>query len=181
MRDAGWDHWVLSDVDHSGGVIIATPHGGGPLTVRAFPGLEVLLSIDAPSEDEFWDYTACFASEDLIVNKLIGPSERLVAIDLNGEVHDLAEQDKGWLIPAADNTWLSATAQRSNAADSPSPTNSNTTGEYQARLNTATPCGVPAACPIGQPTGANSGPPRTSSYGSRPGNGQAAEPTETTS
>jgi putative transposase of IS4/5 family DUF4096 len=27
VRDAGWDHWVLSDVDHSGGIIITTPHG----------------------------------------------------------------------------------------------------------------------------------------------------------
>ena len=100
---------MLSDVDHSGRTIITTPHGGGPLAVRAFPELEVLLSIDPPSSDEFWDYTACFGSEDLIVNKLIGPGERLVAIDLKGEVHDLAEQDQGWLIPASDDTWLSAT------------------------------------------------------------------------
>ena len=109
VRDAGWDHWVLSDVARSGGVIITTPHRGGPLAVRSFPGLDVLLSVDPPGDDEFWDFTACFASEGLIVGKLLGPGERLVAIDLNGEVHDLAEQDQGWLIPAADNTWLSAT------------------------------------------------------------------------
>jgi len=109
VRDAGWEHWVLSDVDRSGGVIITTPHGGGALAVRSFPDLEVLLSVDPPGDDEFWDYTACFASEDLIVGKLVGVGERLVAIDLNGEVHDLAEQERGWLIPAAGNTWLSAT------------------------------------------------------------------------
>jgi hypothetical protein len=109
VRDAGWDHWVLSDVDSSGVRVITTPHGGGPLAVRSFPDLEVLLSVDSPCDDEFWDYTACFAGEGLIVGKLIGASERLVAIDLNGEVHDLAEQDQGWLIPGADNTWLSAT------------------------------------------------------------------------
>ena len=54
VRDAGWDHWVLSDVDHSGGVIITTPHRGRPLVVRSFPRLEVLLSVDPPSGDEFW-------------------------------------------------------------------------------------------------------------------------------
>jgi len=100
---------VLSDVDHSGGVIITTPHGGRPLAVRSFPGLEVLLSVEPPSDDEFWDYTACFASQDLIVGKLLGASERLVAIDLDGEVHDLAEQEPGGLIPGAHHTWLSAT------------------------------------------------------------------------
>ena len=67
-------------------VIITTPHSGGPLAVRSFPDLEVLLSVDSPSGDEFWDFTACFASEGLIVGKLLGPGERLVAIDLNGEV-----------------------------------------------------------------------------------------------
>jgi hypothetical protein len=109
VRDAGWDHWVLSDVDHSGGVIITTPHRCRPLAVRSFPSLEVLLSVEPPGDDEFWDYTACFAGEGLIVGKLIGPGERLIAIDLNGEVHDLAEQEQGWLIPAGGNTWLSAT------------------------------------------------------------------------
>lgn len=107
--DAGWDHWVLSDADPSSGAIITAPHRDGPLAVRSFPTFEVLLSIDPPGDDEFWDHSACFASEGLIVARLIGPSERLVAIDLNGEVHDLAEQEQGWLIPAAGNTWLSAT------------------------------------------------------------------------
>ena len=77
---------MLSDVDRSGRVIITTPHRGGPLAVRSFPDLEVLLSVDSPSGDEFWDFTAGFASEGLIVGKLLGPGERLVAIDLNGEV-----------------------------------------------------------------------------------------------
>lgn len=38
VRDAGWDDWVLSDVDHS--VIITTPHSGGALAVRSFPTWE---------------------------------------------------------------------------------------------------------------------------------------------
>jgi hypothetical protein len=108
VLDAGWDHWVLSDADPSSGAIITAPDGNGPLLVRSFPTSEVLFSIDPPGDGEFWDRAACFASEGLIVGKLI-PSERLVAIDLNGEVHDLAEREQGRLIPAAGNTWLSAT------------------------------------------------------------------------
>jgi hypothetical protein len=101
---------VLSDADPSAGAIITAPHRNGPLVVRSFPTLKVVLSSDPPCDGEFWDHTACFASDGLIVGKLIGPSgERLVAIDLNGEVHDLAEQERGWLIPAAGNTWLAAT------------------------------------------------------------------------
>jgi hypothetical protein len=111
VRDSGWDDWVLSDVDRSGRVIITTPHDGGPLAVRSFPDLEVMLSVDPPSDDEFWDFTACFAGEGVIVGKLLGPGERLVAIDLKGEVHDLAEQDPGWIIPGPDNAWFSATSK----------------------------------------------------------------------
>jgi hypothetical protein len=108
VLDAGWDHWVLCDATPDAGVIITTPHGNGPLAVRSFPTLDVLLSIDPPG-GEFWDRSACFAGAGLIAGKLVGPGERLVAIDLNGEVHDLAEREQGCLIPAAGNTWLSAT------------------------------------------------------------------------
>jgi hypothetical protein len=108
--DAGWDDWVLSDVHHSGRTIVTTPHRDGPLTVRSFPGLEVLLSVDPPSTEDpcFWDFTACFAGDGLIINKLIGHDERLASIDLNGDVHDLGEAEEDWLIPAAHATWLAA-------------------------------------------------------------------------
>jgi hypothetical protein len=46
--DAGWDDWVLTDVHPSGKTIITTPHGAGPLAIRSFPGLDVLVSIDPP-------------------------------------------------------------------------------------------------------------------------------------
>lgn len=108
VMDAGWDDWVLSDVHHSGRTILTTPHRGGPLTVRSFPSLEVLLSVDPPSTEDhcFWDFTACFVGGGLIINKLLGHDERLAAIDLNGEVHDLGEVEEGWLVPAANGTWL---------------------------------------------------------------------------
>jgi hypothetical protein len=111
LIDAGWDDWVLSDVHQSGRAIVTTPHRAGPLVVRSFPGLEILLSADPPEAEDhcFWDFTACFAGDSLIVNKLIGHDERLVTIDLNGEVQDLEEQEPGWLIPAAHSTWLAAT------------------------------------------------------------------------
>jgi hypothetical protein len=108
VLDAGWDDWVLSDVDPSGTKIITTPHNSGPLLVRAFPGLDVLRSIDPPGEDARWDFTACFAG-NLLVAKLIGPRERLVAIAADGAVHDLGEDDESWLIPASRGTWLAAT------------------------------------------------------------------------
>jgi hypothetical protein len=106
--DAGWDDWVLSDVHHSGRTIVTTPHRGGPLTVRSFPSLEILLSVRPPSAEDHcgWDFIACFAGDGLIINKLIGHDERLAAIDLNGEVHDLDELEEGWLVPAAYGTWL---------------------------------------------------------------------------
>ena len=112
MIDAGWDDWVLSDVHQSGRTIVTTPHRTGPLAVRSFPGLEVLLSVDPPRAEDHcgWDFTACFVGDGLIVNKLIGhDGERFVTIDLNGDVHDLDEPEQGWLIPAAHGTWLSAT------------------------------------------------------------------------
>lgn len=107
VLDAGWDDWVLTDVDPSGTKIITTPHGTGPLLVRSFPGLEILRSVEPP-EQTCWDFTACFAG-DLIVSKLIGDQERLVALSEDGTIHDLAEQEDCWLIPAANGTWLAAT------------------------------------------------------------------------
>lgn len=111
LIDAGWDDWVLSDVHQSGQTIVTTPHRAGPLAVRSFPGLEILLLVDPPIKEDpsFWDFTACFAGDGLIVNKLAGHGERLVAINLNGEVRDLDEREPGWLIPAAHSTWLAAT------------------------------------------------------------------------
>lgn len=119
LIDAGWDDWVLSDVHQSGRAIVTTPHRAGPFVVRSFPDLEILLSVDPPiaGEHSGWDFTACFVGDGLIVNKIIGHDERLAAIDLNGDVQDLHEQDlheqeQGWLIPAADSTWLAATRTR---------------------------------------------------------------------
>lgn len=103
----GWDDWVLSDVDASGTKIITTPHSSGPLRVWSFPGLEILRSVDPP-EQSHWDFTACL-SGDVIVNKALGERERLVAIDEDGVLHHLADQEDGWLIPAASGTWLTAT------------------------------------------------------------------------
>jgi hypothetical protein len=109
VLNAGWDNWVLSDVDPSGSKVTPTPHGIGPLLVRAFPSLEVLRTIDPPGEDTTWDYTACFAG-DMLVDRLRGFNEqRLAAIDQAGAVHDLKEQEDEWLIPAANGTWLAAT------------------------------------------------------------------------
>jgi hypothetical protein len=109
VLNAGWDNWVLSDVEPSGSKVTTTPHGIGPLLVRAFPSLEVLRTIDPPGDDTAWDYTACFAGH-MLVERLRGfDNERLVAIDEAGAVHDLNEQEDEWLIPAASGTWLAAT------------------------------------------------------------------------
>jgi hypothetical protein len=105
---AGWDNWVLSDVDPSGTKIITTPHGTGPLLVRSFPGLETLRSVDPPPVNAFWDSTACFAG-NMIVNQLMEQQERFVAIGRYGRIDDLDEQGDGWLIPAAQGSWLMAT------------------------------------------------------------------------
>ena len=45
----------------------------------------------------------------MLVNKLIGDQERLVAVGQDGTVHELDEQEDGWLIPAAHDTWVMAT------------------------------------------------------------------------
>jgi hypothetical protein len=108
ILDAGWDDWVLSDVDPSGSKVITTPHNSGPLLVRSFPSLDVLRVIDTPSSGAYWDFTACFAG-DMLVNRLIGDQERLVAISQDDTVHDVDGQEDGWLIPAAHGTWLAAT------------------------------------------------------------------------
>jgi len=107
VLDAGWDDWVLSDVDSTGTKIITTPHGAGPLLVRSFPNLEPQRQIDPPDDEHGWDYTACFAG-DMVVNRLIGPHERLVAIGPDDVVHDIGDES-GWLIPAAGDSWLAAT------------------------------------------------------------------------
>jgi hypothetical protein len=71
VLDAGWDDWLLGDVDPSGAKVITTPHNTGPLLVRAFPSLEVLRAIDPPGERSGWDFTACFAG-DMLISELIG-------------------------------------------------------------------------------------------------------------
>lgn len=107
VLDAGWDDWVLCDVDPSGTKIITTPHNIGPLQVRSFPGLEIIRSVEPPKQTR-WDFTACFAG-DLIVSKVIGEPERLVAITDDNAIHNLTGHDDSWLIPAANGTWLTAT------------------------------------------------------------------------
>jgi hypothetical protein len=108
LLDGGWDDWVLADADPAGTRILTPPHTAGPLLVRSFPALDIIQSFDPP-EDYGWDFTACFAG-DLIVAKMAGyaAADRLVAIDGSGTRHDLGESD-GWLVPAADSTWLSVT------------------------------------------------------------------------
>jgi hypothetical protein len=105
VLDAGWDDWVLSDVDGSGTMIITTPHNAGPLLVRSFPNLEPLRTIDPPDDEHGWDFTACFAG-DVLVDRVIGPDERLVAVGPNDAIYDL-EGAGDWLIPAAGDSWLS--------------------------------------------------------------------------
>jgi hypothetical protein len=109
MIHAGWDDCLLADVHHSGRMIVTTPHDGGPLTVRSFPGLETVLSVDPPSANDgrLWDMHACFVG-DLVVTRLIGDDERIAVINLDGQVRELEEQEEGWLVPAAEGTWLAA-------------------------------------------------------------------------
>jgi hypothetical protein len=99
---------VLADADPAGTRILTLPHGTGPLLVRSFPALDVIQSFDPP-EDYGWDFSACFA-DDLIIATMAGrkAAHRLVAIDGSGARHDLGESG-GWLVPAADSTWLSFT------------------------------------------------------------------------
>ena len=108
VLDAGWDNWVLSDIDPSGTRVVTTPHSGGPLLVRAFPSLDILRAIDPPREKDAWDFTACFAG-DLLVSKLIVPQERLVAIGQDDMIHELGKREDGWLIQAPHGTWLTVT------------------------------------------------------------------------
>jgi len=112
VLDAGWDDWVLADVDPTGMRIITLPHDAGPLLVRSFPSLEVIRSFDPP-EGHGWDFTACFAN-DLIITMMLcydSDDERLTAIDGTGILHDLGKSG-GTPLPAADGTWLSATRTR---------------------------------------------------------------------
>lgn len=107
VLDAGWDDWVLSDVDPSGSMIITTAHLGGPLLVRSFPSLEIVRSVDSP-QDEGWDFTAFFA-DDMIVNTLLGKQIRFVAISPRGRIANLDQPEARCLFPAADGTWLALT------------------------------------------------------------------------
>lgn len=112
VLDAGWDDWVLADVDPTGTRIITLPHDTGPLLVRSFPSLDVIQSFDPP-EGHGWDFTACFAG-GLIITRMLcydRDDERLAAIDGMGILHDLGKSG-GVPIPAADGTWLSATRTR---------------------------------------------------------------------
>lgn len=108
LLDAGWDEWVLADADRAGTRILTLPHGAGPLLVRSFPALDIIQSFDPP-EDYRWDFSACFAG-DLIIATTTGrkAADRLVAIDGSRTLHDLGESG-GWLVPAADSTWLTVT------------------------------------------------------------------------
>lgn len=45
----------------------------------------------------------------MLINRLIGDQERLVAISQDDTVHDVDGQEDGWLIPAAHGTWPAAT------------------------------------------------------------------------
>jgi hypothetical protein len=125
--DAGWDDWVLSDVDPSGSRIITTSHDGERLLVRSFPRdlhgrtagemrlvrrppeFAVLQAIHSPDDDYFWHEVACFAG-DFIVAKLDGPAERFVAIDRDGVIHRLDDPEDGWLVSGPDDTWFAATS-----------------------------------------------------------------------
>jgi hypothetical protein len=113
VLDGGWAYWILTDVNPAGAQVITTPHRGflsSALVVRSFPGLEIVRSIEPPP-GEGWDCTAFFAG-DMIVNALTGPEHgqrRFVAINPNGKIADLNEDEEGSLCPAADGTWLTAT------------------------------------------------------------------------
>lgn len=98
---------MLSDVDQSGTRVITTPHVRGPLAVRSFPGLDPLWEIDPPDDEHGWDFTACFAG-DIVIGRLIGLNERLVAIGPDDMIRELGHEGD-WLIPSADDSWLTAT------------------------------------------------------------------------
>jgi hypothetical protein len=108
LIDAGWDEYILADADPGGTRILTLPHGStGPLLVRAFPALDIIGSFDPPDGCD-WDFSACFAGELLIAPVTGGAAPgRLVAIDCSA-THDLGESG-GWLVPAADSTWLTVT------------------------------------------------------------------------
>jgi len=111
VRDAGWDHEVLTDCDPAGGRILTAPHGDTvSLRVRSFPELRVLRRLDEPSEASFWDHTACFAGE-YTVAQLLGDGDRLVAVDAQGVITTLDAgpgfgPGDGYVVGASDGTWL---------------------------------------------------------------------------
>jgi hypothetical protein len=110
LLDGSWDDWVLSDVDATGTKVITTPHDDGPLVVRAFPDLIPLREITVPDDEHHWDFTACFAG-DQIIARLLGDDERLISISQTDVVADHGLGD-GWIIPAAAGSWLAATRSR---------------------------------------------------------------------
>jgi len=113
VRDAGWDHEVLTDCDPAGERILTAPHGSTEaLRVRTFPELRELQIVREPSRTVSWDHSACFAG-DYFVAQLLGDDERLVAVDAQGVIAALDAgpgfvPGDGYLVGAAGGTWLTA-------------------------------------------------------------------------
>ncbi|MDX6584609.1 MAG: hypothetical protein QOI10_3793 [Solirubrobacterales bacterium] len=102
--DAGWDDAALADVHHSGTVVVTVPHDTGPIVIRSFPDLEPRRRVAAPTADTFWDLSACFVGNQLVA-RLSGGLEATVAVRGDGKLERLDVGD-GWLVPAAEQTWL---------------------------------------------------------------------------
>jgi len=102
--DAGWDDAVLADVDPSGKLVVTAPHGTGPLVIRSFPELEPMKRIATPNPAAFWNLNVCFVGARLVA-RLSGQPDVTVAIHRDGKLEVLGVGD-GWLVPAADDTWL---------------------------------------------------------------------------
>ena len=64
------------------------------------------MPFDPPDDKNGRDYMGLFAS-DLIVARLFGQDDRVVAIETSGTIHNLGV-DGEYLIPAADGSWLCA-------------------------------------------------------------------------
>jgi hypothetical protein len=105
VRDPGWNDEQLTDVDHTGDRILTTALNAGRITVRSFPALDVLRHIDA--EDEELHQGACFVGSHVLAR--LYRRQATVAIDAEGRLEEL-EVDNGWLVPGADDSWLSVTA-----------------------------------------------------------------------
>lgn len=109
LLDAGWDDLVLADVHPKGDRVLTTPHASGPLTVRSFPGLEVKRAVQPPSDEDTWDFEACFV-RDCVVARLLNDTERAVTVDPGGHVQEL-DCGPGMLVPASD-SWLTVEPTR---------------------------------------------------------------------